>query len=328
MTRAKARRSRPATAITTFLLDCILLAPVAIAAVLLKSVRRMGLHRLSLCRRVLTRIGVLPVRRHYYEPFFDETTLRRPLNTDRVLPGIDWNASEQLALLDSFRHAGELAPFATQRQDESSFYIQNTQFGPGDAEFLYQLIRLKKPSLMIEVGSGNSTLIAREALSRNHAENGAERAPRHICIEPFEAPWLEKIGVATVRTRLEDVDRALFQELRANDILFIDSTHMIRPQGDVVTEYLEIIPTLQPGVIVHIHDIFTPKDYPSYWVLQMMRLWNEQYLLEAFLTHNRSWKIIGALNYLYHHHRGPLKNACPFLMDNRQPGSFYIQRIA
>lgn len=301
---------------------------VAPAAWLLKSVRRMGLHRLHLCRRVLTRIGVLPVRKHYYEPFVDETLLRRPLDADRRLPGIDWNVDEQLALLRTFRYADELGEFATRRTDDAAFYIYNTQFGPGDAEYLYQMIRSKRPNLVIEIGSGNSTLIARAALARNHAEDGGADAPRHICIEPYEAPWLDRVGVTMVRERVEDVDPSLFQGLSADDLLFIDSSHMIRPQGDVVTEYLEILPSLKPGVIVHVHDIFSPKEYPRRWVLEMMRLWNEQYLLEAFLTHNGDWKVLGALNYLYHHHYDALAGACPFLRRDHQPGSLYIQRVA
>ena len=119
----------------------------------------------------------------------------------------------------------------------------------------------------------------------------------------------------------------MFQELDAGDILFIDSSHMIRPQGDVVFEYLEILPTLKDGVIVHIHDIFSPRDYPADWVIDRVWFWNEQYLLEAFLTLNSDWKIIGALNYLRHNHYDKLKEKCPFLTQDREPGSFYIQRV-
>lgn len=324
---SKTRKSRRTTIVTTLLLDCFLLPLVALAALLLKSVRRMGLHRLRLCRGMLTRVGVLPVRKHYYEPYVDATVLTGPLDADRSLPGIDWNVDEQLALLETFRYADELRVFATPKPKETAFYIHNTQFGPGDAEFLYQLIRATRPRRVVEIGSGQSTLIAREALMRNHEQNGASDPPRHVCIEPYEAPWLERVGVATVRKRVEEVDPAIFQELEANDILFIDSSHMIRPQGDVVTEYLQILPSLKTGVIVHVHDIFSPRDYPRAWVLEVMRLWNEQYLLEAFLTHNHDWKVIGALHYLYHHHFDALRRVCPFLSADRGPGSFYMQKL-
>ena len=122
--------------------------------------------------------------------------------------------------------------------------------------------------------------------------------------------------------------QALFQQLSENDILFIDSSHVIRPQGDVLYEFLELLPLLPPGVIVHIHDIFTPRDYPQDWVTGAVILWNEQYLLEAFLTQNPHWEIVGALNHLKHHHFGAFKAACPAISPEVEPGSFYIRRKA
>jgi hypothetical protein len=78
---------------------------------------------------------------------------------------------------------------------------------------------------------------------------------------------------------------------------------------------------------VHIHDIFTPRDYPRSWVVDKVRLWDEQYLLEALLSRNPNWRIIGAVNYLKHDHYDALKAACPFLTPEREPGSFYIERV-
>ena len=116
--------------------------------------------------------------------------------------------------------------------------------------------------------------------------------------------------------------------MQSNDILFIDSSHVIRPQGDVLFQYLEILPILNSGVLVHIHDIFTPKDYLDEWVFDYHRLWNEQYLLEAFLTFNQHYRIIGALNYLRHHHFEALASKCPVFarQDNREPGSFWLMK--
>jgi hypothetical protein len=88
------------------------------------------------------------------------------------------------------------------------------------------------------------------------------------------------------------------------------------------------LPTLNPGVIVHIHDIFSPRHYPHSWVVEEIKLWNEQYLLEAFLTLNSKWKIIGALNYLLHNHFELLSEKCPRHTKDREPGSFYILREA
>lgn len=308
------------------LADILLTLLVLPAAVIMKIVRRVGTHRLPLCRKTLLASGVFPIRNHYYEPFVDARTLRRPLDEPRPLPGIDWNTAGQLELLKTFAFAGELAGIPNHFQDERSFHFNNSSFEAGDAEYWYQLIRAKKPARILEIGSGNSTLMARRAIEKNRQENPAYHC-RHVCIEPFEMPWLEKTGVTVLRQRVEETDRALFQELQRGDILFIDSSHVIRPQGDVLFEYLELLPSLNPGVIVHVHDIFSPRDYPEEWIAQEVKFWNEQYLLEAFLTSNADWRILGALNFLHHHHHDALRAACPYLTENATPGSFYMEKI-
>ena len=294
---------------------------------LLKTIRRVGVQRLPHCRQVLMRVGVFPLLDHYYEPQFEMSSLRHPLSEDRRLPGIDWNVEEQLDLIRQLRFSDELAGIpATGDNTAGQFYMENESFESGDAEYLYQLIRLVRPRRLFEVGSGHSTLLALKAIRRNREEDATYDC-KHICIEPYEMPWLERTGVSVIRKRVEDVDIALFAELESNDILFIDSSHVIRPEGDVLFEYLEILPTLASGVIVHVHDIFSPKNYPALWVIDEVKFWNEQYLLEAFLTNNDDWKVIGALNYLRHHHYDSLKSVAPYLGPEREPGSFYIQKL-
>lgn len=94
--------------------------------------------------------------------------------------------------------------------------------------------------------------------------------------------WLEEVGVSVVRKKVEEVELSFFSRLQGNDILFIDSSHIICPQGDVLFEYLELLPSLNKGVIVHVHDIFSPKNYLKQWLQDEIWFWNEQYLLEAF----------------------------------------------
>ncbi|WP_217371889.1 class I SAM-dependent methyltransferase [Spirosoma rhododendri] len=170
--------------------------------------------------------------------------------------------------------------------------------------------------------------MAINAIARNHHDDPTYSC-EHICIEPYKMPWLEQTNVTVQRAKVEDVDRSVFTSLQAGDILFIDSSHIIRPQGDVLTEYLEILPILNVGVRVHIHDIFTPCDYLHEWVYKEHFLWNEQYLLEAFLSFNRSFKIIGAVNYLKHHYPDLLLANCPILatQPHREPGSFWIEKL-
>ncbi|GHU96433.1 hypothetical protein FACS1894156_7510 [Bacteroidia bacterium] len=277
--------------------------------------------------KLLRMIGVFPIIDHYYEPMFDPKHLRKPLSAVRTLPAIDWNVAEQLDLLNSFNFRNEFDNIPTNFVNHTTFYFYNGSYGSGDADYWYNIIRLKKPKRIIEIGSGNSTLMARLAIKANQQQD-ADYACRHICIEPYEMPWLTQIGVELIRKKTEDIDTDFFGMLEANDILFIDSSHVIRPQGDVLFEYLELLPTLRQGVIVHIHDIFSPRDYPKDWVEDSVRLWNEQYLLEAFLSFNKEWKVIGALNLLCNDYFNLLKSKCScHLTPDRSPGSFYIQRV-
>lgn len=307
--------------------DIIMMPLVYPASWLLKNIRRAGVHRLPLCKSALMNVGVFPILNHYYEPQFDNSSPRLDFSEDRNLPGIDWNVSGQLETLERFGFSHELADIPQDKPAATEFYFNNGAFESGDAEYWYQLIRAIKPKRIIEVGSGYSTLMAIKAIDRNHKDDPIYEC-EHICVDPYEMPWLEKTGVSVVRKKVEDLDPFVFSKLYENDVLFIDSSHIIRPQGDVLFEYLELLPLLNKGVIVHVHDIFSPKNYLRQWLQDEVRFWNEQYLLEAFLTHNSKWKIVGALNYLHHHHYEKLKSVAPFLSPESEPGSFYIQKIA
>jgi Methyltransferase domain len=309
------------------LIDLLLLPFVYLSAIMLKRIRRLGVHRLPHCKNAFLKIGVFPIRNHYYEPQFDYREIKQPFSQDRKLPGIDWNIHEQLGLLSTFSYGDELADIPRHMPEKLGYYLENNNFKSGDAEYWYQIVRAMKPKRIIEVGSGNSTLMAIRAIRTNQLEDPAYQC-KQVCIEPYEMSWLENTGVSVVRRKVEDVTIGFFSELEENDILFIDSSHVIRPQGDVLFEYLELLPTLNKGVIVHVHDIFSPRNYLKQWLEDDVRFWNEQYLLEAFLTQNGSWKIIGALNYLHHHYYEQLKSVAPFLATEREPGSFYIQKIA
>ncbi len=222
----------------------------------------------------------------------------------------------------------ELKKFPLEKRKDTEYYYNNNMYASGDSEYLYNMIRLFKPKKIIEIGSGNSTLMVINAIHENKIES-TEYQCQHICIEPYEQPWLEKVDVELKRNKVEELDLSFFNILEENDILFIDSSHVIRPQGDVLFEILEILPILNPGVIIHIHDIFTPKDYLDEWIYQDKKLWNEQYLLEAFLSFNTNFEIIGAVNYLSHHHREVFGEKCPVFKSqpSREPGAFWFRKV-
>ncbi|MEQ1832400.1 MAG: class I SAM-dependent methyltransferase [Candidatus Eisenbacteria bacterium] len=291
----------------------------------MKLLRSAGVQRLPVSRAVFASVGVFPIRDHYYEPVFHPRHLHEPLDQPRRLPGIDLDIAGQQELLARFHWQDELRAFPQTTRDPLRFAWQNRSFGAGDGEILYSMIRHFRPRRIVEIGSGNSTLIARAAVKRN-AEDDPYHLCEHTCIEPYEMPWLEQTGVRVLRERVEDIGLERFLTLEANDILFIDSSHMVRPQGDVLKEFLEILPVLQPGVLVHVHDIYTPRDYPAKRLRDEVRFWNEQYLLEALLSGSARLRVVAALHFLKHDHPGVLDACCPVLAAHpeAEPASFWM----
>lgn len=306
------------------LVDTLSLPVTALSAVYLRGLRRIGISDLSRNRELLSQLGIFPLQAHYYEPFTRRRDLCRPMSTPRDLPGLDLNEAGQLAWLERFDVGAELLEIPVKQAAPSAFGYENGTFAFADAAYAYAMIRAIKPRRWTEVGSGNSTLIARLAMERNAREG---HPTQHRCIEPFEMPWLEQLGIEIVRAQVETCSPSLFDELEAGDVLFIDSSHVLRPQGDVLFLYQEVLPRLKSGVFVHVHDVFTPRDYPEHWVIDKMLMWDEQYLLEAFLTFNERFEIIGALNHLYHSHFAAMSSALPILADHRErePMSFWMR---
>jgi len=303
--------------------DLILSLFVAVAAIPMRLARLKTADYTPITFSVLRRMGVFPIRSHYYEPLFDFSGLSED-NPPRNLPGIDFALDRQTVLLSRFKDVELLDRVPSQPGAGNEFWMGNPNFGAGDAEIWFHVVRHFRPRRIVEIGSGHSTRMAKFAIDTIRADDPSYQCD-HVCIEPYEMPWLEEIGVRVIRSKLEDCDHSFMRELGPDDILFIDSSHMIRPGGEVLQIILEILPGLAPGVVVHIHDVFTPRDYPMKWLLEP-RFWNEQYLLEAFLSHNSSFEILLALNMLKHERYDALKAACPYLTEQREPGSFYMRR--
>lgn len=306
-----------------------LMAPVTLlSSIWLRIIRSANMQRMRLSRRIFRLVGTLPVRDHYFEPLFNPKHLRYSLRNTRTLPGIDLNINGQLEILGRFRFNDELDRFPLEKRQEGEFYYHNQSFGACESQYLYNIIRSFKPKRIIEIGSGISTLMAKNAIEANKGLDKSYDC-RQICIEPYENTWLEGLDIELIRRRVEELHKDIFLSLEANDILFIDSSHIIRPQGDVLFEYLEILPILKSGVLVHVHDIFTPRDYLYRWRFEEMKLWDEQYLLEAFLSFNRQYKVIGAINYLVCDHFQEISKVCPILKvePHDEPCSFWIMRV-
>jgi predicted O-methyltransferase YrrM len=268
---------------------------------------------------------------HYYEPLPDfgqidaAAAARRRLTT-----AIDFNAEGQLTLLDQLSSfQPELEALASSPPGER-FDFNNDYFAGLDAAIYYALLRYLKPARVIEVGAGYSTRIADRALRRNLAENHPGKL---VCIEPYPEPRLTaaSVDMELIEQRVEEVDTTLFTGLEANDVLFIDSSHTVKYGSDVCHLFLEVLPVIKPGVWVHIHDIFFPCDYPADWLINKRLAFNEQYLLEALLSFNRSFTVQAANHWLSADHPAKAANVCPsHLLSAAKPpaASFWMRREA
>jgi hypothetical protein len=285
--------------------------------------RKFGSHKLPISKKILDFIGIFPLTDHYYEPQFNFKKLSKNFNKRRNLTGINFQLNNQLHNLSNLIFKNELIELKLEKNSPNySFNIDNSFFERGDTEIYYQLIRQLQPKNILEIGSGYSTLIALEAIKKNKEIHGAYT--KITCVEPYENDWLKDLNVNVLRKKIEDVDEKYYLNLKNGDILFIDSSHIIRPQGDVLKIFLEIVPRLNKGVLIQIHDIFTPKDYPEKWVIKENKFWNEQYLVESIIMNNNNYEIYLMLNYLKNKAYKELKDVCPYLKKSTEPGSIYL----
>jgi predicted O-methyltransferase YrrM len=281
--------------------------------------RKFGSHKLPVSKKVLNFIGIFPLTDHYYEPQFNI----KKLNKDRNITGINFQFKNQLHNLSNLIYKNELIELKLKKNSANyNFNINNSFFEHGDAEIYYQLIRQLQPKNILEIGSGHSTLIALEAIKKNKETHGVNT--KITCIEPYENDWLNNLNVNVLRKKIEDIDERYYLNLKNGDILFIDSSHIIRPEGDVLKIFLEILPRLNKGVLIHVHDIFTPKNYPEKWIIKENKFWNEQYLVESIIMNDNNYQIYLMLNFLKNKAYKQLKNVCPYLKKNSEPGSIYL----
>ena len=275
-------------------------------------------------RRVLDNCGLCLITDHYYEPqFIYNQSDQKKILANRLL-SIDLNVDGQLSFISKLKRNDELVAKFSKFSQVGKLNLSNGTYEAGDAEFLYQFIREVRPKKIIEIGCGNSSKIMRAALEVNYLEN-SDYACEYTCIEPYLPEWFDVDHKNVICKAVEDCPLELFLTLEEGDFLFIDSSHVIRPGGDVLFEYLSIIPILNKGVFVHVHDIFTPNYYPLKWIDKLQLFWNEQYIFEALMTDVSRYKIIAALNFLKSNYFELLKTSCPFLDRSDNPGAFYFQ---
>jgi hypothetical protein len=254
------------------------------------------------------------------------------------LTGVQFDLTSQLAFITEY-----LVPYIQEFDRDvrgRGFNVWNKLYKGGDAEVLYALLRHLRPMQVLEIGSGNSTVIASAAMAANRRDGSPgdliavdptptvalDAQPTHRK-EGGATGWLVEIpGRETPidgLTRVERVDcRKLpferFEALQAGDVLFLDTSHIVKLDSEVNWLFFEVLPRLAPGVWVHVHDIHIPYEYPHYY-FQLAGFLTEQYLLQAFLT-GSAWRVEVALAALFRDRHDELVELIPSLKEDVDPG--------
>jgi predicted O-methyltransferase YrrM len=255
---------------------------------------------------------------HYYSPMTSDADLARAL-TWTGAPGVDMAEAAQLQL------AAKLGPDMAQPLAGPRYQALNSMYGPGDGAVYRAMLRHIRPDRIVEVGSGYSTAIALDVADEPDGLPGLQIT----CIEPHPERLLAQLRpadrdrVSILRQPVQDVETSAFKQLESGDILFIDSTHVVKAGSDVAWLFLHVLPILKPGVIVHVHDLFWPFEYPQEW-LRERRDWTEAYLVHAFLSGNSEWEILLFSSWLWQCH----PELVPSHLEAEGPGALWLRRAS
>lgn len=221
-----------------------------------------------------------------------------------------------LLVAEYAQHEGALAALKDPARNQTGYLKDNGYYDSPDADALYLMVRRFSPKHVIEVGCGNSTRVTRQAI----IDGGLETTI--TAIDPYPRADIAHVVDQFEQKRLEEVDPALFEQLEAGDILFIDSSHVVRMSNDVAHLFCRIIPALKPGVVIHVHDVFLPYEYPKRFFYDCPG-WGEQYMLHALLqsgAYSMLWP-----GYFLQQERPDAVAALPFLGDGRAQ-SIWVQK--
>jgi predicted O-methyltransferase YrrM len=311
------------------ILEWLILPLIVLSAPLYYLIAKTGIG-IAICRR----FRFHPVLVSFYQPVPEYESL--PENYFRQkqdLPGVSMKMPVIRACLAQLAQFAPECNWPENKTAPQRYYWRNQNFSYSSACILHAMIRANRTRKIIEIGSGFSSLIALEALKLNHPSGQFELR----CIEPYPSLWLVELArqnpseIGLVRKKAQELAPEFFADLEANDILFIDSSHVAKLASDVNFLFLRVLPRLKRGVIIHVHDIYTPYDYPREHFFGRTKIfWNEQYLLQAFLSGNKDFEIVLPCYFLQTDSSGEFKKTFP-LYDpaiHRATSSFWMKKIS
>jgi hypothetical protein len=231
-------------------------------------------------RREKQRLLNLAGAGYFDRPAFPVPPAMRAMDATPILSGLE----EYLA---------RFADFTDETRNDVGFSLANNYFSSPDAEVLYTIVRRFQPARIVEIGSGNSTRVSRQAI----LDGGL--ATRLTCVDPCPRTDVSRCADEVFFQPAEQlVDDDVFRSLASGDILFIDSSHELRPGNDCVALFLRLLPMLPSGILIHVHDIFLPYDYPRWWMEEALGC-SEQYIVQAMLMAD-VFEVLWASHYLLH----------------------------
>ncbi|MFM0351449.1 class I SAM-dependent methyltransferase [Paraburkholderia sp. RL17-347-BIC-D] len=267
---------------------------------------------------------------HFYSPIAPQEEIEKDADRifapwPRTLPGIDLREDEQLKFLEVVRGFYADLPFKAEKVEGLRYNYGNQAYSYSDGIILNSMLRYARPKRVIEVGSGHSS-----CMTLDTSEIWLDNSVECTFIEPYPdlLHSLLKPGdeerISILPTRVQDVDLSVFKALEADDVLFIDSTHVSRVGSDVNRLIFDVLPTLAKGVYVHVHDIVYPFEYFRGWI-EAGRAWNEAYLLRAFLENNSDFEIVMFNTFMEHFHEDYFAKHLPLCLLNRG-GSIWLRK--
>ncbi|MEA3213421.1 MAG: hypothetical protein QOE70_6478 [Chthoniobacter sp.] len=250
---------------------------------------------------------------HFYSATPSDTDRAKFLASEYLvddIPAVRLNRPQQVALLHRFERYYRECPFPEEKTDGFRYYFINPSYSYMDAITLHSMIRHFQPRRIIEIGSGHSSCAMLDTIDRflPHPVECTFIDPYPQLLESLLGPGDRNRTI--IPKLLQDVDLGLFRTLGENDILFVDSTHVSKLQSDVNRVIFDLLPALNKGVLVHIHDILWPFEYSKKWIREG-RAWNEAYILRAFLEYNNDFDIIFFSSFLHHYERAWLQEHMP-----------------
>lgn len=245
------------------------------------------------------------------------------LSPQLELTGVDVREKHQLALMQHLAPYYKEIDFPRTRMPSHYYYYANQSFSFSDAIVYACMIRHLRPKRIVEIGAGFSTAAAVDTIRRLDYDCNI------TALDPYPRPMVQQLAhdnqIELINQAVQDVPNSLFHVLQPNDILFVDSTHVMKAGSDVHHIFFEVLPLLSVGVYIHFHDMFWPWEYPVAW-LQARNNWNELYVMKTFLQYNQCFDIELFLHFLWRRHPSAMKCWMPAGAENHG-GGLWLKRV-